>query len=60
MNELEKAAVAADTFQAFVNQFGEPDSTLTILLEVLLEELFCNPSAALKDERKASNDSVSN
>lgn len=40
MTEQEKAELGAITLHNFVNQFGQPDEYVTILLQVLMEELW--------------------
>jgi len=40
MTEQEKAELGAITLHDFVNQFGQPGEYVTILLQVLMEELW--------------------
>jgi len=40
MTEQEKAIVGAATIKSFVDQFGEPDQAMALVLEILMEELY--------------------
>lgn len=56
MNEQEKSKLGADSVHSFLNQFGEPDEYVTILLEVLMEELFNVPPVSLLGEPEQEGD----
>jgi len=56
MTEQEKAIAAAVTIKAFATQFGEPDERITLLLEVLFEELFNASPISLFSESEQEGD----
>lgn len=56
MNEQEKAILGADSIKCFVDQFGEADNHLTILLQVLMEELWNVSPVSLLSESEQEGD----
>lgn len=56
MNEQEKAQAAAASIKSFVDQFGEPSETSTIILQILLEELYyASPISILSEPEQEGN-----
>jgi hypothetical protein len=59
MKEEEKAKLGAETLHSFAEQFGEPDEHVTILLEVLMEELWNASSLSLLSKSEEEGNQVS-
>lgn len=59
MREEEKSKLGEETMHCFVNRLGEPDQHLTILLQVLMEEIFNVPPLYLLSESQQEGDQTS-
>jgi hypothetical protein len=59
MTEQEKAEIGAITVRNFVDQFGQPDEYVTILLQVLIEELWnVSPLHILSQSEQEGNQTI--